>query len=210
MSALSDVTCVLAQRAADIEHARGIFTAEVRAFSTAILDGVRRVSAQPWMNGRIRLDLPREVTTELKAASYFSSQYALAGAIVRFKKGTKYRAIADLIFGVEYEAQEGIDAFVWNVKMIPNSNYLRLDDLVWEHWKRTRGPDLPPGAAHRERVNVLRFALRPVIAALTIEQAVQDVKQTLEYLLTADEPLGRAVGFAAAPDDDDDSSAEVP
>jgi hypothetical protein len=60
MSALSEVSILIGQRARDIEKAREIFTAEIRAFFGGILAGVRRIRSDPWTTSRVRLDLPRE------------------------------------------------------------------------------------------------------------------------------------------------------
>jgi hypothetical protein len=51
MSGLSEVSVLIAQRARDIEKAREIFTAEIRAFVNGILAGVRRIRSDPWTTG---------------------------------------------------------------------------------------------------------------------------------------------------------------
>lgn len=109
MSGLSEVSVLIGQRARDIEKAREIFTAESRAFVGGILAGVRRVRSDPWTTPRVRLDLPREIETEAKSSIDFSSQFAVARVTIRFKKGTNYRQIADLRFGIEFD--EGSDVF---------------------------------------------------------------------------------------------------
>jgi hypothetical protein len=133
MSALSEVSVLIGQRARDIEKAREIFTAEIRAFVTGILAGVRRIRTEPWTTSRVRIDLPREIENETKAASDFSSQYALARTDLRFKKGTKFVQIADLRFGIEFD--EGADVFAWVVTLVPASRYNRVDDAIWHQWR---------------------------------------------------------------------------
>lgn len=60
MSALSEVSILIGQRARDIEKAREIFTAEIRAFVAGILADVRRIRSDPWITSRVRIDLPRD------------------------------------------------------------------------------------------------------------------------------------------------------
>lgn len=196
MSALSEVSVLIGQRARDIEKAREIFTAETRAFVGGILGGVRRVRTDPWTSARVRLDLPREIETEAKASSDFSSQFAIARVTLRFKKGTNFSQVADLRFGVEFE--EGGDVFAWQVSLVPAARYNRVDDLVWHQW-RTRQSEMPPGAKHQDKANTVRFVSRPLSAELTAEVAFNDVKSVLEFLMTADNALAEAIGLDAGP-----------
>jgi hypothetical protein len=76
MTALSEVSVLIGQRARDIEKAREIFTAEIRAFVNGVLAGVRRIRADPWTTGRVRIDLPRDIEFESKASSELSNQFA--------------------------------------------------------------------------------------------------------------------------------------
>ena len=60
MISLRELSLLIAQRAADLEKAREIFTAEVRAFVSGILAGVRRARSDPWTTSRVKIDIPRE------------------------------------------------------------------------------------------------------------------------------------------------------
>lgn len=195
MSSLSEVSLLIGQRARDIEKAREIFTAEIRAFVTGILAGVRRIRADPWTTARVRLDLPREIDTEAKAASDFSSQYAVARAALRFKKGTTFRQIADVRFGIEFD--ESADVFAWQITLVPAASYNRVDDAVWHQW-RNHQPSYV-GARHQDKANTVRFVSRPLGPDVTAEAAFNDVKLVLEFVLTAESQLAEAVGLDAAP-----------
>jgi hypothetical protein len=197
MSALSEVTVLMGQRARDIEKAREIFTAEIRAFVSGILAGVRRIRSDPWTTSRVRLDLPREIDTETKTASDFSSQYAVARSALRFKKGTNFRQIADIRFGIEFD--DGSDVFAWQITLVPAASYNRVDDVVWHQWRNQQSTC--PGALHQDKANTVRFVLRPLSAEVTAETAFNDVKNVLEFLLTVESSLADAVGLDAVGDD---------
>jgi hypothetical protein len=201
MSSLSDVSVLIAQRASDIEKAREVFTAEMRAFVTGVLGGIRRARTDPWTTGRVRVDLPREIETETKSSSLLRNQFAVARANLRFKKGTNFNVIADVRFGVEFD--DVSDAFAWLVTLVPAARYLRVDDVVWHHWQSQ--PDRPalPGAVHQDKANTVRFVCRPIDSSLTAETAFNDVKQVLEVVLTADVRLAEAVGLDVQGDDGD-------
>jgi hypothetical protein len=193
MSALSEVSLLIAQRAGDIEKAREIFTAESRAFVTGILAGVRRLRSEPWMTPRVRIDIPREIETETKSSGYLSSQFAVARCALRFKKETNYQAIGEVRFGIEYD--DPSDAFTWQITLVPAARYLRIDDHVWAQWRTTVGSTLPPSSGHHDKTNTVRFVLRPVASDSSAEIAFNDVKQVLEFMLTADAPPSRSGGF---------------
>jgi hypothetical protein len=197
MSGLSEVSVLIGQRARDIEKAREIFTAETRAFVSGILAGVRRVRTDPWTTARVRLDLPREIETEAKASSDFSSQFAVARVALRFKKGTNFRQVADVRFGVEFD--EGTDVFAWQITLVPAASYNRIDDLLWHQW-RSQPSSTPPGAKHQDKANTVRFLSRAVAGDLGAETAFNDVKSVLEFLLTAETALAEAIGVD--PNDD--------
>ena len=175
MSALSQVSLLIAQRAGDLEKAREIFTAESRAFVTGILAGVRRLRSEPWTTPRVRIDIPREIDTEPKAGGYLSSQFAVSRCLLRFKKGTNYQAIGEIRFGVEYD--DPSDAFTWQITLVPSARYYRLDDHVWASWRTTFAETLPPSSSHHDKTNTVRFVQRPVDAALNAEMSFNDVKQ---------------------------------
>jgi hypothetical protein len=192
MSGLSEVSVLIGQRAADLEKAREVFTAEIRNFATGVLAGVRRVRQDPWVTPRLRIDVPREIETEAKATSALSSQYAVARANLRFKRGTNFMMIAEVRFGIEYD--EGTDQFAWQVTVIPAARYQRIDDQLWAHWKSAPRENAPPGAVHQDKSNTVRFVSRPIALDLTPEMAFNDVKMILEFIISADVPLAAAVG----------------
>lgn len=133
-----------------------------------------------------------------KSSGDFSAQFAAARVTIRFKKGTNFRQIADLRFGVEFD--EGTDVFAWQVTLVPAASYNRIDDLLWHQW-RIQQSGLPPGAKHQDKANTVRFLSRPLAAELTAEMAFNDVKSILEFLLGAETALADAVGLDAGGDD---------
>lgn len=197
MSALSEVSVLIAQRARDIEKAREIFTSEIRAFVTGILAGVRRVRSDPWTTARVRIDFPRDIEYEAKASSDFSSQFAAARVSLKFKKGTRFREIGDVRFGIEFDEDAGV--FAWQVSLVPAASYNRVDDAIWHLW---RGQEtLPPGPKHFEKANTVRFASRPIGSELSAEIAFNDAKAIFEFLMTTESQLADAVGLDAGNDD---------
>jgi hypothetical protein len=194
MSGLSEVSILIAQRARDIEKAREIFTAEIRAFVNGILAGVRRTRTDPWTTARVRVDLPREIEFEAKLSSEFSNQFALARVALRFKKGTQFRQVADVRAGIEFDEDTG--AFMWQLTLVPAASYNRIDDVVWHQWKA--GPTgVSPGARHFDKANTVRFLARPVGPELTGEVAFNDTKTVLEFLMTTEAGLADAIGLEA-------------
>lgn len=191
MSTLSEVTVLMGTRARDIEKAREIFTAEIRTFVRDVVTRIRLIRSDPWITARIRVDLPKEIDTEVKAASDFSSQYAIAKLGLRFKKGTKFMLIADVQMGIELD--EVAEVFAWQATLVPASSYNRVDDVVWAEWMK-RQP-IPAGAAHLDRANTVRFFSRQLSPEVTGELAFHDAKAMLEFLLTLEAPLGEAVGL---------------
>ncbi len=198
MSALSEVSVLIGQRARDIEKAREIFTAEIRAFVGGILAGVRRIRSDPWATSRVRVDLPREIENEAKASSDFSSQYAVARTDLRFKKGTKFVQIADIRMGIEFD--DGLDVFAWQITLVPAARYNRVDDVVWHQWRTQQATYT--GARHQDKANTVRFVSRTLGPELTAETAFNDVKTVLEFLLTVESQLAEAVGLDIASDDE--------
>lgn len=196
MSGLSEVSILIGQRARDIEKAREIFTAEIRAFVNGILGGVRRIRTDPWTTSRVRVDLPREIEYEAKVAPDFSSQFASARVALRFKKGTQFREIADVRFGVEFDEDAGM--FTWQITLVPAAKYNRIDDVVWHQWKG-QAAQLPNGK-HFDKANSVRFVSRPLGPELTAEVAYNDTKTLLEFLLTTEPSLGEAVGLDSSDD----------
>jgi hypothetical protein len=200
MSALSEVSLLMGQRAGELEKAKEVFTSEIRAFVSGLLSAIRRVRAEPWSTSHVRIDLPREIETEQRSTAFLSGHYAIARADLRFKRGTNFMVVADVRFGVEYD--EAADAFCWMVNLTPAAKYQRIDDLVWAHWQSTGGHDALPGSIHQARTNTVRFSLRPFDAQLTSESAFTDIKAVLEFVMTAEAAIGRAVGLEISPNED--------
>jgi hypothetical protein len=193
VSSLSEVTLLLGERAGDLERARDIFTSDIRNFVTSILSALRRARSEPWIQARVRIDIPRDIDFEAKSTVPLSSQYAIARCDLRFKRGTAFRVVARINAGVLFD--ESVDAFVWQVDLIPEARYQRIDDGIWHHWRGALGAALPPGSAHQAKSNTVRFVQRPLGKSLTAEAAFDDVKQVLEVTLLADAPLAEAVGL---------------
>lgn len=199
MTALSEVSILVGQRARDIEKARDIFTAEIRGFVSGILAGVRRTRSDPWTTARVRIDLPKEIETEGRVVGDVSSQFAAARATLRFKKGAVFQQIADVRFGIECD--DDADAFGWQVTLVPAARYNRVDDVLWYQWQ-LGGQERLEGGKHQDRANTVRFVRRALTSELTGEIAYNDVKSILEFLLSAETALGEAVGLDATPADD--------
>src|SRR5262245_2943828 len=193
MSALSEISVLIGQRAGDLEKAREIFTAETRAFVTGILAAIRRHRSEPWMTRRVRVDIPKDIDTEAKSNGNLSGQFAVARCDLRFKRETYYQVIGEIRLGIEYD--DPSDAFAWQITLVPSAKYHRIDDHVWNQWSAAVGANLPPASAHRDKTNTIRFVLRPVSPDLTTEVAFNDSTQVLEFMLTADASLAEAVGF---------------
>jgi hypothetical protein len=200
MSGLSEVSILMGQRAADIEKAREVFTSEIRGFVTGILTAVRRTRSDPWTSTRIRLDIPREIDNETKSSTDLRSHFAVGRVALRFKKGVTFQVVGEVRFGVEFD--EVADIFTWQVSLVPAAKYQRIDDLVWAHWKEKIGANLPPGAAHQDKTNTVRFVSRAATAELTSEVAFNDVKNVLEFTMSAEGPVGNAVGLDFSAGDD--------
>lgn len=197
MSGLSEVSVLIGQRAADLEKAREVFTSEIRGFVTGILTGVKRTRSDPWTATRIRLDIPREIDNEAKASSDLRSHFAAGRVNLRFKKGVTFQVVGEVRFGIEFD--EAADVFTWQVTLVPSARYQRIDDLVWAQWRDKIGENLPPGSIHHDKTNTVRFVSRAVTAELTSEVAFNDVKNVLEFVMTAETPIGNAVGFDFVP-----------
>jgi hypothetical protein len=194
MSGLSEVSRLFAGRAGDLEKAREIFTAETRSYVSAILAAIQRTRAEPWLSARTRIDFPSEIEAGAKNGS-LANQYASARVTLRFKKGTKFMPVADVVFGIEYD--QSSEAFVWRVSLIPGARYLRLDDVIWRQFKTVNAEY--PGSVHDERANIVRFVQRSLGAELSPEANFNDVKGILEFLIGADGAIAEAVGVDAVP-----------
>jgi len=199
MSTLSEVTLLIGQRAGDLEKARDIFTSDTRNYVTNILSALRRARSEPWVQTRVRIDLPREIDVEGKSGVPLSSQYAVGGCDLRFKRGMKFVVVARINFGVEFD--EPLDAFAWQVTLIPEAKYHRIDDGLWNHWRGAVGQAQPPGSVHQAKANTVRFVQRRLDKDLTAEIAFSDVKQVLDVILSSDAVLADAVGLEPADED---------
>jgi hypothetical protein len=200
MSVLSEVTLLIGQRAADLEKSREVFTAEMRAFASGILGGLRRVRSEPWTTARVRVDMPREIETEGRSTGFFTAQFAIGRVNLRFKKGTLFTVVAELKFGIEFD--ESLDTFAWHVTLVPAARYQRIDDLVWAQWRGDPNFSAFPKSAHKDKANIVQFVSRPLAEDLKPEVAFNDVKTVLEFLMTSDAPLAEAVGVDPLPGDD--------
>lgn len=196
MSGMSEVSMLLGQRAGDLEKARDIFAAEIKSFVENVLGGIRRARSEPWVNGRVRVDLPRDIEAESRAG-YLSSLSALARCELRFRREARYVQIAEVRFGIEFD--DAADAFVWQVELVPVGRYPRVDDFVWRAWRGADEVKEVPGSARQGRANTVRFVARSLDASLASQVAFDDVKKILEFLLATGGPLGEAVGLDIEP-----------
>jgi len=191
MSGLSEVTVLISQRAGELEKAREVFRAETRTFVASILEAIKRARPEPWLQGRTRIDFPREGEAEGSSVVSLESQFARCQ--LRFRREMTFRQVADIRFGIEFE--QSSDAFVWQVMLVPAPKYPRMDDLLWDYWRSAQGATLPPGSAHQVKSNTVCFVQRLIAAELTGDVAFNDVKLVLETLLVAGAALAEAVGF---------------
>jgi hypothetical protein len=193
---LSEVTTLIAERASELEKAREVFSDEIGRFVEGILRDLRLVRKDPWVNSRVRVDVPRDIESA-KGSGFLTSHYAIGRPNLRFKKGTTFQSIADVRFGVEFD--DITSRYAWVVSLIPSGRFPRLDDGVWYHWRTSMGDSLPPGSMHQEKANTVRFMLRALDAELTRETAYADVKSVLEFLLSADAILASTIGVEFNP-----------
>lgn len=196
MSGLSEVSMLLGQRAGDLEKARDIFAAEMKSFVENVLGGIRRARSEPWVNGRVRVDLPREIEAESRVG-YLSSHSALARCELRFRREARFVQIAEVRFGIEFD--DVADAFVWQVELVPADRYPRVDDYVWRAWQGAEEVKEVPGSSRQERANTVRFVARGLDASLTSQVAFDDIKKILEFLLATGGPLAEAIGLDLEP-----------
>lgn len=204
MSGLSEVSVLFGTHVYEIEKARETFTSETRNFVTGTLEALRRARPDPWTTSRVRLTIQQEIENESKVTGYLRSQYAIARAAIKFKKGTNFISIADISFG--FSCKDGAEAFTWQVNVVPAARYPQLDDVLWRTWKSLSTPPDLPGAVHESRANSLCLCSRPIDAALTSEVAFNDVKAVFDFILAADAPLAEAVGLDLAPGEEASAS----
>lgn len=198
MSGLSEVTLLFGQRAGDLGKARDVFIQETRGFVESVMGELRRARSEPWVNGRVKIELPREIESDTRSAD-LNAYFALGRPELRFKKKVVYTLVAEVRYGIEFD-QTG-DCFIWQITLVPEAKYQRLDDVVWPQWKTSPLAGQLPGNARQEKANTIRFISRPLDESLTALVAFNDVKQVLEFLLTVGAALAEAVGFEPDPTD---------
>lgn len=162
---------------------------------TSILSALRQARSEPWVQARVRIDLPSEIDYEARSGGPLSSQYAQAPCDLRFKRGMKFTLVARINFGVSFDEQLG--AFAWQMNFIPEAKFHRIDDGLWNLCQAKAGQTQLPGAAHQAKANTIRFVQRPLDKDVTAELAFSDVKQVLEAVLSSDAVLADAVGLAS-------------
>jgi len=104
-------------------------------------EAIKRARPEPWLQGRTRIDFPREGEAEGSSVVSLESQFARCQ--LRFRREMTFRQVADIRFGIEFE--QSSDAFVWQVMLVPAPKYPRMDDLLWDYWRSAQGATLPPG-----------------------------------------------------------------
>jgi hypothetical protein len=112
----------------------------------------------------------------------------------------EHRILAEVVDGIEYNERQ--DCFVWQVRLVPTARYVRLDDVLWRELQTRQTNDARPGRAHEDRTNTLTFVQREPNADLTLDIACEDVRTTLDFLMTVDAALAEAVGLDAAADEE--------
>ncbi len=91
---------------------------------------------------------------------------------------------------------EQLAAFAWQVTLVPEARFHRIDDALWNLWREAVAQTPLPGAAHQAKANTVRFVQRALDKDVTAELAFSDVKQVLDAVLSADTVLADAVGLA--------------
>jgi|CXWL01.1.fsa_nt_gi hypothetical protein len=200
MSRLSEVSVLMADRAADLEAAHEVFSVEIQEFVQGVLSSLRRIRAEPWIMPRVRIDLPREVDAASRAGARITDQFAVARAELRFKKGVKFMPVAEISFGIEFD--EVLQQFAWRVMLVPSGKYMLIDDRIWALWNGNGAKALPPGSEHLKKANTVRFVLRKVSSELSAETAFNDAKMVLDFAINADAVLASVVGVESGPGDD--------
>ena len=140
--------------------------------------------------------------TEEKITAFVSRQYARTSLDLCFKINVKYVIVAEIQFGVEFDA--AARSFVWRVGLVPGSKYQWLDEVMWTEWQKAK-PALPPGAEHQAKEGAVVFVSRRFGPDLTFEAALEDVAGVLRFALAA-EPL-LVTEFTKQSDDEPPSDA---
>lgn len=202
MSRLSEVSVLMADRAADLEAAHEVFSVETHEFVRSVLGSLRRIKAEPWVSAKVRIDLPREVDVATRNGVRITDQFAIARAELRFKKGVKFMTVSEISFGIEFD--QVLQQFAWRVLLVPASRYLQIDDRVWALWSASGAKAPLPGADHLKKANTVRFVSRKVSNDLSAETAYNDIKMVLDFACATDTAnvLGSVVGVDNGPADE--------
>lgn len=187
MSELSEVSILFGQHVSDIEKARDIFTAETRRFVGDLLEAVGDKGAGPWRTPKVQVKTEdASLETEERVTGFLRNQKALASLDLCFKIRVKFVAIAEINFGVEFDSPAG--PFVWRVKLVPESRYQWLDEVIWTEWQKSK-PTLPPGAKHLAKEGAVVFVSRPFGPDLTFKVTLEDVVSVLKFAQAAEPVL---------------------
>jgi|GEM_PF-2401226 len=198
MSELSEVSKLFGQHVADIEKARDIFTIETRRFVEDLLESVKDEGAGPCSTPKVQVKTKdASLEKEEKVTGFISRQYARASLDLCFKIKVKYVIIAEINFGVEFDA--AADSFAWRVELVPESKYEWLDEVMWTEWQKLT-PTLPPGAKHLAKEGAVVFVSRPFGPDLTFKVALEDMEGILKFALAAEPVLTSEFAKLVEPD----------
>lgn len=189
MSELSEVSILFGQHVVDIEKARNIFTTETRRFVEDLIEFVQQgEEAKAWSKPKVQIKTEdASLENEEKVTGIIKRQYARTTVPLCFKIRVKYVVIAEIQFGVEFD--EAADSFAWLVKLVPESRYQWLDEVLWTEWQKSKAT-LPPGAKHLAKEGAVVFVSRRFGPDLTFKVASEDVVSVLNFSLAAEPVLG--------------------
>ena len=193
MAGLSEVSTLFGQRAGDLDKGRRIFISEIRHFTEQAISALKQIRSTPWVNARVRLDLPREIDFDKTQARELTGHFASGRVELRFKKETKFVVVAEITFGFTFD--EDSDGYAWQITLIPSSKYPLLDDKLWNTWKTSSQASAMPGATRHEKASTVGFVSRALDAALSPQTAFNDVKHVLDFLLGSGATIADAVGI---------------
>jgi hypothetical protein len=184
MSELSEVSILFGQHVSDIERARDIFTAETRRFVSDLLENINDERSGPWSSPKLQIKTKDgELENEEKITGFLSRQFAMATLPLCFKMRVKYMPIAEIHFGIEFEASSG--SFNWRVRLIPSSRHQWLDEVIWGEWQKTRDT-LPSGAKHEAKEGIVVFISRRFAADLNFKSALEDIQNVLKFIMASE------------------------
>lgn len=192
MIGLNPISILVGQRAGELERAREYFTVDIRRFVRSVMEQLMLERESSVANGRVRIDLSKEIENETKATSQLTNQFAQTVSILRFKKGTKsYSQIAEIRFGILCPAG---NEFAWQAALVLTSKYHRLDDDIWAHWRQSPNGISAVGADHKKKDDTVIFFSRPLDASLTSSVVLSDVNQVIEFIMATEPAIANAVG----------------